>query len=1006
MSKKIHFRKKSILVKMVASLMIPLVLMFAILCGTIFCGGMTQQLRKNAFDILEERVASRRDNLQVEMVQQWANINESMDFINEQADKILSENGVEADAFTADSPLSGTLINTVSERLMYQLRRSAVTGIFLILNGAEPISSPAVDAVQTRAGFYLRDYDPDTSPNNNSDFMLERAPMAFVKDHSIALDTYWQPTFVFRADENNDYYYRPYQAALSQIEADAENLGYWGTPSALNENGDASITYSLPLLTADGKPYGVLGVEISVEMLIKKMPYNEINGDIKGSYVLVQQKQKEMQFDKMVSSGPYFKTIFGAHSTGFTLEETPVEGDSYAVRQDVRDAGKVYGSVQYLKLYNSNTPFENEQWALIGILQDETLLALYHNIKNYLWIALISAFSIGIGGVVWVGLHFAKPITQLAQNVRESDPTHPVHLKKIDVAEIDELSTAVETLSQSVAESYSTLSTIMALAGYRIGAFEYLADSQTVKYTDAFFAVLGFAGPNEASGTISMEEFRRLLAPLSTYPKEKLGESTIYRLPTSPENPVWVRLQFLERETKTLGVVIDVTLEMRQRKQLEYERDYDALTMLKNRRAFHAEMENIFAHKEKITIAAMVMMDLDNLKYINDTYGHDIGDAYLRCAADTLRNCSDENMIVARMSGDEFYVFIKGETRAEVEHKIHRLERCMHGATLQLPDGMSTHVRISAGIAWYPKDAQAFLQLISYADFAMYRVKHTTKGKFAEFNYDNYNRESFLLKNKEELNKLIDGSLVDYHFQIIANAADGTVYAYEALMRPTLPVFASPIDVLAIAHSQSKLYEIERLTWFKALASFTALSTSQNAEKLFINSIPNQLLAESDIAVIKQRYQPYLSRIVMELTEDEKPNNHFTLMKTRVLKSWGAQVALDDFGTGYNGEAALLLVSPEYVKVDQSIVRHIDTNLNKRHIVENIMNYANQYHIKVIAEGIETSAELQTVLACGVQYLQGYYIGKPQKALANVPKTVQDEICATQAALQKQKQEK
>lgn len=190
MKENLYRHKKSILTKMLSSMLLSLVLMFVLLAGTIFFGGMTSQLRTNAFDILDQRVAGRRDNLENDMIQRWSNLSESVKYINLQASQILADNGANYSDFTQDSPLSSNLLNAVNERLIYQLRRSSVTGIFLILNGNQSSETPQGDKTQQRAGVYLRDYDPNTSPSDNSDFMLERAPMEYVKRQNITLDTY------------------------------------------------------------------------------------------------------------------------------------------------------------------------------------------------------------------------------------------------------------------------------------------------------------------------------------------------------------------------------------------------------------------------------------------------------------------------------------------------------------------------------------------------------------------------------------------------------------------------------------------------------------------------------------------------------------------------------------------------------------------------------------------------------------------------------------------------
>lgn len=988
MKKRLQKGKQSILTKMLLSMLLSLLLMFALLTGAIFGGGMTGQLRDNAFGILGERVSGRRDNLAGEMVQRWSNLGESVENINQIAGRILKENNADYSDFTADSPLSGKLLNAVSDRLLYQLRRSSATGVFLILNGNQGSRPPRGREIQQRAGVYLRDYDPDTSPADDSDLMLERAPMAFVKLHDITLDTYWQPIFTFRVGDNSNYFYKPYGAALRAHGTNAEDLGYWGAEDAMDPGGIPIITYSVPLLTEDGTPYGVFGVGVTLDYLSEKLPYTEINGNVQGSYVLAKKTDGNEAFEKILSTGPYFKNLFGSECETLTLSAEPVIENCYEMVSGKPE--KIYGCLEYLTLYNSNTPFENEQWALIGVIEGDDLLGFYHSVLTFLVLTLWIAFTMGLASVALNTVRLTRPITQLAKKVRDSDPNRPVVLGEINMTEIDELSASIETLSRSVAESYSTLSTIMAMAGYRVGAFEYEATRQEVRYTDDFFHVLHLPNPQVNRGVISIAEFKQCMEPLSGYPAEHQENNTVYHLPVEQQD-IWVRLQFVETAEKTLGVASDVTAEILQRKRLEYERDYDSLTMLQNRRAFHQQVGELLENG-KIHIAAMVMMDLDNLKYINDTYGHDIGDAYLQCTAQVLRQHTNESVLTARMSGDEFYVFIRGDNKSKIEREITAIEQDLRAAQMDLPDGEKTRVRVSAGVAWYPADSDVFAQLIRYADFAMYRVKHTTKGRFSEFNQDNYDRESFLLNNKEELNHLIEDGMVRYDFQPIVDARDGSIFAYEALMRPTSPLFASPLDVLAVAHSQSKLYEIERLTLFKALEAFAARSSEDGKEKLFVNSIPNQILGNADISVLEKAYQPYLSRVVVELTEEEKPDGHLTIAKNAIIKNWHAQIALDDFGTGYNGEAALLSVSPNYIKIDQTIVCNLDQDENRRQIVTNIMDYANRYQIAVVGEGVETRAEMEALLACGVQYLQGFYLAYPSGDLLQISEKIRHEI--------------
>ena len=275
----------------------------------------------------------------------------------------------------------------------------------------------------------------------------------------------------------------------------------------------------------------------------------------------------------------------------------------------------------------------------------------------------------------------------------------------------------------------------------------------------------------------------------------------------------------------------------------------------------------------------------------------------------------------------------------------------------------------------------------------MYKVKNTVKGEFHEFDWESYQRDSYLLRNKEELNKLIEEELVDYYFQPIVSAVDGSVFGYEALMRSRLKTIRSPLEIITLARSQSKLYQIEHLTWFKALSAFLKSGAYAGGTRIFVNSIPNQMLSERDIREIENLYAPLLSQLVIELTEEEKIDERCIASKQDCAARWQANLAMDDFGTGYNGESMLLFLSPHFVKIDISIIHGIDSDPNRRQLLSNLLEYAHERNIQVIAEGVETREEMETVVRAGVDYLQGYYIGTPAESpgtpSANVQRAIQ-----------------
>ena len=417
-----------------------------------------------------------------------------------------------------------------------------------------------------------------------------------------------------------------------------------------------------------------------------------------------------------------------------------------------------------------------------------------------------------------------------------------------------------------------------------------------------------------------------------------------------------------------------------ERRRIEHERDYDILTGLYNRQAFRRACEELFAHPEKLGHAALVMTDLDNLKQINDTYGHDWGDQYLRQTGRCLAQNVPAGTLCARLSGDEFLLFFYGyRSRGEIRRKLEELREALHASTSTLPNGSELHISISAGVAWYPKDSTNYNTLKKYADFAMYQVKHSEKGEMREFDVGVYNQEACAQQTRNEFEEMLRQEAVDYYFQPIFSARSGRVVAYEALMRPQMPTLRSPLAVLKLARELGRLYDIERLTVFKASEAFQDLRRKgliREDALLFVNSIANVSLNDADVREYNRLYGDLLPDFVVEITEEAELNLK-ELERKRYVPGASGTVALDDYGSGYSNGNSLLTIEPRYVKVDISIIRNIDTNMDKQQFLTGLVTYAKPRSIQVLAEGVETMAELQKVLELGVDLLQGYGCARP-----------------------------
>ena len=525
------------------------------------------------------------------------------------------------------------------------------------------------------------------------------------------------------------------------------------------------------------------------------------------------------------------------------------------------------------------------------------------------------------------------------------------------------------------------------MASVEIGGYELRFDTGSVFYTENFFSILGI--PLSAELPMNIEKFREILKEYTekNLYKTKSGSTKLYCIRIPEKGVRYVRMEVKNENWVQIGLVEDVTVSMRERLRIEHERDYDTLTGLYNRRAFKRESESIFGRRKKIRHAAFIMLDLDNLKYINDTFGHDWGDEYIRQAGMCLEEGTPKGTLCAHISGDEFNILFYGyESQNAIREEISKLQREISSRIIRLPDGQEFHLSISGGIAWYPEDSNSLGVMRKHADFAMYQVKQTDKGRIAEFDQKAYEEKYRDSQIRKEFHRFAKEELVTYYFQPIISAKTGKIEAYEALMRANLPILKRPDVVMKIAREEGALREIERMTMFRATEAFADLREKKRIKGdalLFINSIASQHMAAKDEIEFNNRYAELQKQIVIEITEEESIDYHALETKKNALGFEGA-FALDDYGSGYSNEKSLLDLAPKYIKVDLSIIRDIDTDPDKQQIVENIVAYAHKRDMKIVAEGLETPEEIQKVLELEVDLLQGFYLARPEPVPGNI----------------------
>jgi len=470
---------------------------------------------------------------------------------------------------------------------------------------------------------------------------------------------------------------------------------------------------------------------------------------------------------------------------------------------------------------------------------------------------------------------------------------------------------------------------------------------------------------------------------------------------------VFLTFRFVTLASPTAAVIVGVagsfaaallvarTAETARRREIEKNRHLDPLTGLLNHTAFLRQAREMIKKKPD-GIGLLVYCDLDDLKFFNRSFGHDAGDDYIRKAGECVNLFAEHGAIAARVSGDEMVAFLFGDTPKET------LLRIFHEVHAQISsfrftvgtDEVRHKVRMSMGLAFYPEHGDTVDRLLRHADFAMFEVKHSHKGSYREFNEKSYREKSFLYEKGDLLDRIIESNLVDYAFQPIVEVKTGQIFAYEALMRPRIEEMRSPMQLLKLARAQSKLYQIEVMTLTNLMQWVKDHQADLQSRRLFINSIPNQILGNGDLDNFRERYSELLPYVVFELTEDEHAEADILCAKKQFFQDSGSKIALDDFGSGYSNDITLLNHTPEYLKVDIGIVQNIDTDADRQRILTSLIAFARVKNIKIIAEGCETYGEVDKLVELGVDYIQGFYVARPQLELREISPEISEQLRA------------
>ena len=495
---------------------------------------------------------------------------------------------------------------------------------------------------------------------------------------------------------------------------------------------------------------------------------------------------------------------------------------------------------------------------------------------------------------------------------------------------------------------------------------------------------------HEWTGYIVEEDKRKYLEEYIDFVNEnKQYLKAEYRIKTKTGKIIWIRERgkriLEENEVYVYGSISNITESKEKEIKINYMNNYDDITGIPNRRYFTSKAKKMIKNTERNKKDfAIVFMDIDNFKYVNDTYGHEVGDELLKGFCNRIKNILDYNCTLARFGGDEFVISI--ENIINVNEVIFRLEKIIKACSTTFKiNSKDIYTTVSIGVSMYNIDGTSIENLFKKADMAMYKAKASGKNQYYIYNSeieDKMNRE---LQIKNGLRKAVENKEIYFELQPKYYSDSCNIQGFECLARWKSKDlgYVSPMEFIDIAESSGMIVPIGNYLIEDAFKKTKEIGKYIKNFKISINLSPVQIRDEIIVNFIKNKIDEYnidSKWIEFEVTESaimSSPKKNINILKR--LKEIGVSISLDDFGTGYSSMNYLKILPIDTVKIDKSFVSDIGIEVKNEFIISKIIELCHGLGLSVVAEGVETQQQLSYLVENKCDVIQGYYFSKPQK---------------------------
>jgi diguanylate cyclase (GGDEF)-like protein/PAS domain S-box-containing protein len=524
----------------------------------------------------------------------------------------------------------------------------------------------------------------------------------------------------------------------------------------------------------------------------------------------------------------------------------------------------------------------------------------------------------------------------------------------------------------------------------------YIFDSETLKFLQVNQGALNNLGYStkeiqqltvtEIKPEISEADFRKLTKPLFDGSRSRIIFETMHQRRDGSVYPVEIRLQLSHSEVPPvfLANVQDITERKKAESHLQFLANYDSLTGLPNRSLFLDRLSMAMENSKRTnTLTALIYLDMDEFKSINDTLGHLAGDELLRQVAKRLQSCARKSDTVARLGGDEFTMIVSNlRNTAGLEKVIHKI---IHSINVPFKiSGQDLIVSTSLGVTIYPfGDKDDVYTLVKQADSAMYQAKRKGKNTFEYYTAQLWQSEIRRVKVEHAVKNALALGQFEVLYQPRVNLTSSKIVGAEALLRFNHPELGmiSPSEFIPIVEKLNLIHDVGEWVLLQACKQLQLWLDNNIDFRMSVNVSARQLDCDdfvSQLQSVLDETGVCPNNLEIEITEgvlvshSEQASNAL-----RAIKDIGVKISLDDFGSGYSSLNYLKRFAINVLKIDRSFVMDIGKQSDSEVIVQAVIGLAKNLNLEVTAEGIETGSQLEFLKESGCHEGQGFYFSKP-----------------------------